>query len=31
MSLEDNIYRERNGAAPGAGRRQALSKGSGQP
>jgi hypothetical protein len=28
MSLEDNIYTERNGAAPGAGKRQALSQGS---
>jgi len=31
MSLEDNIYRKRNGAAPSAGKRQALLKGSGQP
>ena len=31
MSLEDNLYRERNGAATGAGQGQALPKGSGQP
>lgn len=31
MRLEDNIHTEGNGVAPGAGKRQALPKGSGQP